>query len=143
MRLEKVIFNQHSEDGLNRLVLNTRPTEQWAYLLGEISEDSASVRDFVHDASTQGTSTRVEPDWRYLLKAYEFKKRIAPYKVDIVGWFHSHPIDNPSDTDINSQKRFQKLYKPSFACFMNYNSLEMKCFYVVEGNPIFIPLEIT
>lgn len=145
MEIGKVIFSSSVVRDLQRLVMNTRPIEQWAYLLGEISEDVALVRDFVHDASSSSTQIRAEPDWRYLAKAYELKKRLAPGKVDIVAWFHSHPLGEPSETDIASMKSFQRTYEKfgsSFGCFMNYNSLKMKCFYIEDNEPRYIPFEV-
>ena len=104
----------------------------------------AYVYDFIHDAAAQSTSTDVNPDTNYLIRVYSHKKSMLPEtRLEYLSWFHAHPIDFPSEDDIRGQRKFGKIYKPSFATIMNCNTLEMKCFDVDDNEKvIIIPHEV-
>jgi proteasome lid subunit RPN8/RPN11 len=142
--IEKVIFDIQVENSLKKLAMNYRPREAYAYLLGCLKLPQAYVYEFIHDALAESASVHIRPNTSYLLKAFNLKKSLLPgIRLDLLSWFHTHPIDYPSEhTDIPNQKRFKRVYKLSFATLMNYNTLEMRCFDV-EGDKVrMIPYEV-
>lgn len=143
-RIEKIIFDIQIGNDLKTLAVNYRLREPYAYLLGCFKLPQAYVYELIHDAAAQSKSADVYPNIDYLVKTYNFKRSLlSGIRLDILSWYHAHSIDHPSaHMDIPGQKNFRKIYKPSFATIMNYDTLEMTCFDVVDDEVVIIPHEV-
>lgn len=144
LKIEKITFDTRVDNDLKILAMNYRPKEPYAYLLGRFKLPLAYVYELIHDATAQSADFRVDPNTNYFVKAYSLKRAMLPdICLDLLSWFHAHSIDYPSShLDIPGQKRFRKIYRPSFATIINYNTLEMKCFDVENDEVIIIPHEV-
>lgn len=142
IKINKAIFDSRLAKILKDLAWNKKPKEQYAWLLGKHDSNNAYIYDLIYDSQAVQTNTRVEPNADYFIKSYKQKQRLLPdTRLRILSWFHTHPINYPSEIDIKSQEDFRKIYQPSFMTFINYNNLDMKCFDVINGKAIELPYE--